>query len=71
MKYTYHINLAERGEFYADVRNESEETVFEIQGFDIFEDGYMKHDADLQGLAEYLEELGIMQPEDYLSPAYN
>ncbi len=58
----YFINLDERGEFYADLRDRGE-TVYEIKGFDIFEDGFMKHKYDLQGLKEYMVELGIMQDD--------
>lgn len=58
-KLTYHINLDERGEFYADVRNSSEETIFEIHGCDIFEDGWMKHKHHTAGLLEYLIHLGL------------
>lgn len=64
--FTYHVNLDERGEFYADVRNSQEETVFEIHGGQIFEDGFMKHKTDLFGLREYLVSLGIMQNADEL-----
>ena len=67
MKHTYHINLDERGEFYADVRDENEETVFEIHGFDIFEDGFMKHSQDREGLVSYLFDLGIFKQTDSLS----
>ena len=59
----YYINLDERGEFYADVREGMDDgkTVFEIHGFDIFEDGFMKNKEDLQGLKNYLVHLGIMK----------
>lgn len=66
MHYTYHINLDERGEFYADVRNESENTVFEIHGFDIFEGGWMRHKNDTAGLGAYLLDLGIVGAGDTL-----
>lgn len=62
----YYINLHERGEFYADVRNEKGKTVFEIKLGDsedesnIFEDGFMKHEHDLKGLTEYLCDLGVV-----------
>jgi hypothetical protein len=62
-QFSYYINLDERGEFYADVRNAEDDTVFEIHGFDIFEDGYMSDKNDLSGLQEYLVSLEIM-PED-------
>ena len=61
--FEYFVNLDERGEFYADLRNGSGETVYQIKGFDIFEDGFMKHKYDLQGLKEYMVELGIMQDD--------
>ena len=59
----YYINLDERGEFYADVREGMDDgkTVFEIHGFDIFEDGFMKNKEDLQGLKNYLVHLEIMK----------
>lgn len=59
---TYVINLDERGDFYADVRNAYGKTVFELYGFDIFEDGFMASKTDLQGLKEYLVSMGIMVP---------
>lgn len=65
MKYFYYINLDERGEFRADVRNEKEETIYEISD-EIFEDGYMKHKNDLAGLESYLKEIGMMHPAGIL-----
>lgn len=57
---TYHINLDERGEFYADVRNSSGKTIFAFHGCDgLFEDGWMKHKRDTAGLLEYLRHLGL------------
>lgn len=64
--FEYFINLDERGEFYADVRNEQGKTVFEFKGYDIFEDGFMGHKHDLDGLKEYLVGLGLMKKEDEL-----
>lgn len=69
--YGYSINLDERGDFYADVRNERGETVFEIKAGNsldedeasIFEVGYMKHKHDLAGLTDYLRSLNII-PDD-------
>lgn len=54
----YFINLDERGDFYADVRRD-DSTIFEIHGFDIFEDGFMCHKTDTTGLLDYLVSLGI------------
>ena len=68
MIYSYYINLDERGEFYADVRDHAENTVFEIHGFDVFEDGYMQHGKDLNGLREYCAELGVMELTDNILP---
>lgn len=58
--YFYYINLDERGEFYADVRDSKGETVFEIKGSEIFEDGFMKHKSDLRGLESYLKDLEVI-----------
>lgn len=60
----YYINLDERGEFNADVRDEDGKTVFEIDGFDIFEDGFMHNSEDLDGLEEYLTDLEIIDEDD-------
>jgi len=64
--YTYHINLDERGTFFADVRDANDKTVFEIHDFDIFEHGFMKHKEDIDGLRKYLVNLGIISPGDKL-----
>ena len=72
--FTYHINLNERGSFYADVRNSSDKTVFEIKAGDelgenetsIFDDGFMKDMNDMRGLKEYLVSLGIMKENQVL-----
>lgn len=66
MKYFYYINLDERGEFKADVRNDKGETIFEIEGAEIFEDGFMKYKNDLAGLEVYLKELKVMHPAGML-----
>jgi hypothetical protein len=72
--YTYHINLDERGSFYADVRNSSGKTVFEIKAGNelgpdetsIFEDGFMRHTHDMDGLKEYLVSMGVMSAKTQL-----
>lgn len=69
--YGYYINLDERGNFYADVRDKDGETVFEIRAGEslgendssIFEDGFMRNKHDLSGLTEYLRSLGVI-PQD-------
>ncbi len=60
MQYEYFINLDERGEFYADVRDPDGNTVFEIKGFDIFKDGFMKNKYDIVGLGDLLHLHGVM-----------
>lgn len=62
--FTYHINLDERGQFYADVRRATGSSVFEIKGTDLFEYGYMKHKNDTEGLSKYLYELGLFNASD-------
>ena len=65
--YRYFINLDERGEFYADVRNIRDSSIFEIKGFDIFEDGWMRHKHDMDGLKRYLVHLGLMKSDQRIS----
>lgn len=63
--YGYYINLDERGDFYADVRDKDGRSIYEIKagnslGEDetsIFEDGYMRDRYDVAGLTVYLREL--------------
>ena len=62
--YEYFINLDERGEFFADVRSPMGTTIFEIHGFDIFEDGFMRNNQDLDGLESHLQDLGLLEAED-------
>lgn len=72
--YFYHINLNERGSFFADVRNSSGTTLFEIKAGNkleegessIFEDGFMKNMHDMDGLKDYLISLGIMNKNQKL-----
>jgi hypothetical protein len=63
--YGYYINVDERGDFRADVRDANERTVFEIYAGDslgpdetsIFEDGFMRDKNDMSGLTDYLRSL--------------
>jgi hypothetical protein len=67
MQYDYYINLNERGEFFADVREvATDKTVYEIHGFDIFEDGFMDNVKDMVGLHCYLQDLGIFKGPETL-----
>jgi hypothetical protein len=66
--YGYYVNLDERGEFYADVRDHQENSVFELRSgpdgtIDLIEDGYMKHKTDLDGLEAYLKEISILSAD--------
>jgi len=80
-EFAYHINLDERGTFYADVRDERNQTVYEIKIDDadpdwdswnasIFADGFMRDKRDLDGLKDHLVELGIIDEDDVLKSAY-
>jgi len=69
--YGYYINLNERGDFQADVRNVDGDTIFEIRAgssldddeISIFEDGFMRHPNDISGLEDYLRYLGILDKD--------
>jgi len=64
----YYINLDERGDFYADVRDANGQTVFEIRSgaslnegdSSIFEDGFMRDKHDISGLTDYLRDIGVI-----------
>lgn len=66
--YGYYIDLDERGDFQADVRDAQGQTVFDIRdggslGEDessIFEDGYMRNKNDIEGLTTHLRDLGVI-----------
>ena len=64
--YLFFINLDERGEFYADVRDSNDNTVYEIHGTDLVEDGYIQDKADLNGLLHYLIQTCILPPSSSL-----
>lgn len=62
----YFINLDERGDFFADVRDASGTTLFEVRAEDdgtisLIEDGFMRHKSDLGGLRDHLVDLGVME----------
>lgn len=67
--YEYFIDLDERGEFLADVRDPEGNTIFEIEVTEednIFEDGFMSHTKDIQGLEKYLKSTGFMPKNSVL-----
>ncbi|WP_199032193.1 hypothetical protein [Ralstonia sp. ASV6] len=69
--YGYIVNLDERGEFYADVRQEDGESIFEVRTeddgtCDLVQDGFMDNVRDVKGLANHLREQGLMAKSDRL-----
>jgi len=66
--YQYYINLDERGEFSADVRDPNGKTVVEF-GEGIFEDGFMRNKNDISGLEDYLKSVKIIKSSDRLVKA--
>lgn len=70
----YYINLDERGEFFADVRDQNDVTIFEVRSEEdgsigLIEDGYMAHKKDLEGLCAYLAEVGLVHASADLLPS--
>lgn len=77
-RYTYHVDLDERGMFYAHVCNRNDRVLFEIkidaslpeeEQSNPIEDGWMKHGRDLDGLRGYLVHLGIVTEKAVLVAA--
>lgn len=74
-RFEYHINLDERGSFYADVRDACENTLYEIKSDDEtgeieqVSDGFMKHARDVDGLEKYLKQMEILPSWGYLESA--
>lgn len=75
--YEYHINLNERGMFYADVRDANEKSVYSIKiGYGEDEDnnpvenGFMKNLRDISGLEKYLKSLGVISRDSKIVSAY-
>jgi len=68
--YEYYVNLDERGDFNADVRNKNGDTVFQIHDADELESmvdfGFMKHGKDIDGLQAHLQTIGVMTENDKL-----
>ena len=71
MKFTYTIDLDERGEFRLHVDNEFGITVFELHSEDaeisLVEDGFMRHGRDTEGLLDYLVDCGIASTGDTIA----
>jgi hypothetical protein len=81
MEYFYFINLDERGEFYADVRDDEENTIIEFGDAiraetsnmhsmpELIQEGYVKHGTDLKSIEKYLKDLGLFRSNDTLVKA--
>lgn len=54
----YYIDMDERGEFSASVRDADDNIVLEIED-SIFVDGFMRHKHDMRGLLQYMQSLGF------------
>ncbi|MBN8865259.1 MAG: hypothetical protein J0H92_17930 [Sphingobacteriales bacterium] len=71
----YVIDLDERGSFLAHVENKNGKAVFNIKAGNelkedessIFEDGWMKHKEDIDGLEKYLKQLRIIRQDDWVT----
>ena len=69
------IDLDERGSFLAHVENKNGKAVFNIKAGNelkedessIFEDGWMKHKEDIDGLEKYLKQLRIIRQDDWVT----
>lgn len=70
--YGYSINMDERGEFSADVRDLADYSVFSIYTIDglesLIETGEMHHKDDLSGLEDHLQQAGIIGSNAQLLP---
>lgn len=66
----FYVNLDERGEFSADVRDVNENSIYEIEfpcaddEMSLIEAGYMKNPRDISGLTDYLRQVGMIGSED-------
>jgi hypothetical protein len=60
----YVIDMDERGEFAASVREQTGAVIYRIDGFQIFEDGFMRNSKDIGGLADYLKSLRVIGDND-------
>ena len=77
-KYKYIIDKDERGEFSAHVEDENGQEVYTVANYDdydgasdsgevwLVEAGYMRHAKDVNGLAEYLQEMDVIGKDDYI-----
>jgi len=67
--YGLYINLDERGEFYADVRDVNDKTVFEInteEAEDLVEGGFIKDPREPDEIESYLKDAGIIPQNGFV-----
>lgn len=71
-KYGYYINLDERGEFSADVRNLESESILAIrsteEGLWTVNLGFMRHGKDIDGLQAYMREMDLIEKDATVLP---
>jgi hypothetical protein len=72
--FEYYVNLDERGEFQADVRNNKGKEIFGIGYYlntieDMVDCGFMDNGYDVQGLENYLKSVDILKQSDNLVSA--
>lgn len=66
----YYVNLEERGNFYADVRDVRGNTIYEVRSDDEdgtigeVENGFMSDPHDLEGLSGYLANIAVIAKGD-------
>lgn len=76
-RFGYYINLDERGDFYADVRDAEGKTVFEVRAGNslsedessLVDDGFMADLHDVNGLTNYLRDIGVIGPSAEVVPS--
>lgn len=70
MIFKYYVNLDERGDFNADVRDQNGTSVYEIHDADhlweMIDAGYLEGKRDLTGLQDYLVGTLVMGEDDRL-----
>lgn len=71
--YGYCVNLEERGEFFADLRNAQCESIWEIrvgpdEDIEDVSGGYMLYGRDVAGLERWLKDLKVIEPGAVVMP---
>lgn len=69
--YGYYINLDERGEFRADVRDIDGNSIFDVDqdgARDLIEDGFVRNIRDAAEIGRYLMQSGVIDRHDLVLP---